>query len=260
MGDVHSRRSPPFPSPTETLPPAVSQSHNMQPLRSPGHRPPHGHQSQKLVDELAGRVDALEKSSLQPSRLSRGDSTEKVIGLTPITEDARSEAERQEDQGRSSHTLKELRKQMEDLLVYQQMQQTQPLPSQSQPISTFSNDTPRKRRLSNTLSNTSTEAPAPTTHTSAGSAGSAGTIKGVQTETPSDRKPAHTPSYPFPHIPHIQNKPTKMGIEPTARGGPFRLKLPSEKSQLPTPTSQTLPEPKASEPRPTFLPSHHNQI
>ncbi|CAI7612819.1 unnamed protein product [Penicillium discolor] len=260
MGDVHSRRSPPFPSPTETLPPAVPQSHHMQPLRSPGHRPPHGHQSQKLVDELADRVDALEKSSLQPSRLSRGDSTEQVIGLTPITEDARSEAERQEDQGRSSHTLKELRKQMEDLLVYQQMQQTQPLPSQSQPVSALSNDTPRKRRLPNTSSSTSTEAPAPIVHTSAGSAGSAGTIKGVQAETPSDRKPAHTPSYPFPHIPHIQNKPTKMAIEPTARGGPFRLKLPSEKSQSPTPTSQTLPEPKASEPRPTFLPAHHNQI
>ncbi|KAJ5489841.1 CheY-like superfamily [Penicillium expansum] len=233
----------------------------MQPPRSPSHRPPHGHQSQKLVDELAGRVDALEKSSLNPSRLSRGDSTEQVVGLTPITEDARSETERQEDQGRSSHTLKELRKQMEDLLVYQQMQQTQPVSSQTHPVSAISNDTPRKRRLSKTLSNTSTEAPASIVHTSAGSVGSAGTIKGVQTETSSDRKPAHTPSYPFPHIPHIQNKPAKMGVEPTPRGGPFRLKLPSEKSQSSTPGSQTLPlESKASDPHPTFLPAHHSQV
>lgn len=256
MEDVHSRRSPPFPSPTETLPPAVPQSH-MQPPRSPGHRPPHGHQSQKLVDQLADRVDALEKSTLKPSRLSRGDSTEQVVGLTPITEDARSEAERQEDQGRSSHTLKELRRQMEDLLVYQQMQQTHPVSSQSQPVSALTNDTQRKRRLSNTLSNTSTETSVANVHTSAGSAGSGGTIKGVQTETPSDRKQAHTPSYPFPHM---QNKLAKMGIEPTARGGPFRLKLPSEKSHSSTPGSQTLPpEPKASEPHPTFLPAHHSQ-
>ncbi|CAG7968088.1 unnamed protein product [Penicillium nalgiovense] len=256
MGDVHSRRSPPFPSPTETHPPAVSQSH-MQPLRSPGYRSPHGHQSQKLVDELADRVDALEKSSHQPSRLSRGDSAEQIVGLTPITEDARSEAERQEDQGRSSHTLKELRRQMEDLLVYQQMQQTQPVSSQNQPVSALSNDTPRKRRLSNTLSNASTEAPVATVNTSAGSAGSTGTIKGAQTEAPSDRKPAHTPSYPFPPM---QNKPAKMGIEPTARGSPFRLKLPSEKPHFSTGPQTLPPESKALEPHPTFLPGHHSQI
>ncbi|KAJ5950757.1 CheY-like superfamily [Penicillium vulpinum] len=230
----------------------------MQPLRSPGPRPPHGHQSQKLVDELAGRVDALEKSSLKPSRLSRGDSTDQLVGLTPITEYPRSEAERQEDQGRSSHTLKELRKQMEDLLVYQQMQQTQPVLSQSPPFSTHSTDPPKKRRLSNPLSNTSTEAPAAIVHTSAGSEGSTGTIKGAQTETLSDRRPERTPSYPFPHmqilhtqISHTQNKSVKMGIEPTARGGPFRLKLPSEKS-LP-------PESNAPEPHPSFLPAHHSQ-
>ncbi|KAJ5188554.1 CheY-like superfamily [Penicillium cf. griseofulvum] len=234
----------------------------MQPLRSPGPRPPHGHQSQKLVDELAGRVDALEKSSIKPSRLSRGDSTEQVVGLTPITEDARSDAERQEDQGRSSHTLKELRKQMEDLLVYQQMQQAQPVSSQSPP-SAFSNDPPRKRHLSNTLSNTSPEPPVATVHPSADSAGSTGTIKGVQTETPSDRRPERTPSYPFPHMqsPHIQNKPVKMGIEPTARGGAFRLKLPSGKSQPSSPGPQTLPpELKAMEQHMTFLPAHYSQV
>ncbi|KAJ5158506.1 CheY-like superfamily [Penicillium coprophilum] len=232
----------------------------MQPLRSPGPRPPHGHQSQKLVDELAGRVDALEKSSLKPSRLSRGDSADQ-LGLTPVTEDPRSDAERQEDQVRSSHTLKELRRQMEDLLVYQQMQQTQPISSQD-PSSNLSNDPPRKRRLSNALSNTLTESPIAIVQPSADSGGSTGTIKGFQTETPSDRKPERTPSYPFPHMqsPHIQKKSVKMAIEPTARG-PFRLMLPSEKSQSSIPGPQALPtEPNAVESRPTFLPAHHSQI
>ena len=146
MGDVHSRRSPPFPSPTETLSSTVSQPH-MQPLRSPGYRPSHGHQSQKLADELADRVDALEKASVQVPRLSRGDSTEHNVGLTPITEDPRSERERQEEQGRSSHTLKELRRQMEELLVYQQMQQTQPPVSQTQPVSALLNGSPKKEKI-----------------------------------------------------------------------------------------------------------------
>ncbi|KAJ5793593.1 hypothetical protein N7457_000192 [Penicillium paradoxum] len=257
MEDVHSRRSPPFPSPTETHPPVgLSHTHHMQPLRSPGHRPPHGHQSQKLVDELADRVEALEKSSLQTTRLSRGDSTEQTVGLTPITEDPRSDAAQKEDQGRSSHTLKELRRQMEDLLVYQQMQQTQPsVLSQSQSVPAVSNDAPRKRRLSTTLSNSSTEVPATVVLSSADSASSVGTIKGVETDTPLDRKPQQTPSYPFPRM---QNKSAKMGIEPTGRGGQFRLKLPSEKTHFTAPGSQVLPsDSKYLESHPIFMPSHH---
>jgi signal transduction histidine kinase len=260
MEDVHSRRSPPFPSPTETLPPVVlPQSHHMQPLRSPGYRTTHGHQSQKLVDELADRVEALERSSLQSPRLSRGDSTDQVIGLTPITEDPRSDAERQDEQVRSSHTLKELRRQMEDLLVYQQMQQTQPqVSSQTQPVPALSDETPRKRRLSTTLSNSSSTGIPAVVHPSADSAGSTGTIKAAEVEKSPDRRPQQTPSYPFPRM---QNKAAKMGIEPTGRGGQFRLKFPSEQSQLPTPASQALPsETKAPEPHPTFLPPRHDQI
>ncbi|KAJ5135156.1 uncharacterized protein N7515_004434 [Penicillium bovifimosum] len=260
MEDVHSRRSPPFPSPTETLPPVVLPQSHTQPLRSPGYRTTHGHQSQKLVDELADRVEALERSSLQSPHLSRGDSTEQVIGLTPITEDPRSDAEGHDEQVRSSHTLKELRRQMEDLLVYQQMQQTQPqVSSQTQPASALSDETPRKRRLSTTLSNnSSTGVPVTVVQPSADSTGSTGTIKPTEVETSPDRRPQQTPSYPFPRM---QHKAAKMGIEPTGRGGQFRLKFPTEQSQLPTPASQAFPsETKAPEPRPTFLPPRHEQI
>ncbi|KAJ5577205.1 hypothetical protein N7535_004131 [Penicillium sp. DV-2018c] len=260
MEDVHGRRSPPFPSPKETLSPVLPQSQSTQPLRSPGYRTTHGHQSQKLVDELADRVEALERSSLQSPRLSRGDSTERVIGLTPITEDPRPHDEQQAEQVRSSHTLKELRKQMEDLLVYQQMQQTKPqASSQAQPVSALSDETPEKRRLSTTLSSTSsTREPVTIVEPSANSASSTGTIKPTEVEKSPHRQPQPTPSYPFPRM---HNNAAKMGIGPTGRGGNFKLKFPTEQSQLPTPVSQAFPsDTKASEPRPTFLPPHHEQI
>ena len=252
MGDVHSRRSPPFPSPTETISPVgVPQSH-LQPLRSPGYRPPHAHQSQKLVDQLADRVDALEKSTLQTPRLSRGDSADQVIGLTPINEDPRSEPERQEDQRRSNHTLKELRRQMEELLVYQQMQQTQPPnSSQTQPVSALSNDTPRKRRLSTS----STEVPITIVHPSTGSTESTGTVTGVEPAS-HDCDPQQTPSYPFPRM---QNQAAKMGLEPTGRGGQFRLKLPSENFPSSIPENQDVPEePKVLQKQLDFLPAQHS--
>jgi signal transduction histidine kinase len=250
MGDVHSRRSPPFPSPTETISPVgVPQSH-LQPLRSPGYRPPHAHQAQKLVDQLANRVDALEKSTLHTPRLSRGDSTDQMVGLTPITEDPRSEPERQEDQRRSNHTLKELRRQMEELLVYQQMQQTQPPnTSQSQPVSALSNDTPRKRRLSTS----STEVPITVVLPSTCSTESTATVTGAEPE-PHERDSQQTPSYPFPRM---QNQAAKMGLEPTARAG-FRLKLPSENIPSSIPEDQDLPEePKGLQKQPSFLPAQH---
>ncbi|OQD85864.1 hypothetical protein PENANT_c009G00068 [Penicillium antarcticum] len=227
----------------------------MQPLRSPGYRPSHSHQSQKLADELADRVDALEKGSVQVPRLSRGDSSEHNIGLTPITEDPRSERERQEEQGRSSHTLKELRRQMEELLVYQQMQQTQPpVSSQTQPGPTLSNDTPRKRRLSNT----SVEVPVTIVHPSTGSTDSAGTIKGVDTEMPSPEHPQPTPSYPFPRM---QQRAAKMGLEPAGRVGQFKLKLPSEKSPSTAEfQSKNDPSTNQADPRPDFLPDQHKSV
>ncbi|KAJ5338551.1 hypothetical protein N7452_005279 [Penicillium brevicompactum] len=219
MRDAYSRGSPPIPSPTEILTsPGVPQSHP-QPFRSPGHRP-HVHQSQKLVDQLADRVDALEKSTLNAPRLSRGDSNDQVSGLTPMPEDTRSQAEREEEQGRSNHTLKELRRQMEELLVYQQMQQTQPSnPPQPQTAPTLSNDTTRKRRLSASP----TDVPITIMPPSTGSTESTGTVTG--NEPPSGiRDPHQTPSYPFPRM---QNQAPKRGLEQTGRGQ-FKLKLPSE--------------------------------
>jgi signal transduction histidine kinase len=143
---------------------------------------------------------------------------------------------------------------MEELLVYQQMQQTQPPVSQTQPVSALSNDTPRKRRLSNT----SVEVPVTIVRPSTSSTDSAGTIKGVDTEMPSPDHPQPTPSYPFPRM---QHRAAKMGLEPAGRVGQFKLKLPSEKSP-PTAESHATDNPptKEADTAPVFLPDQHKSV
>ncbi|KAJ5093068.1 hypothetical protein N7456_008929 [Penicillium angulare] len=217
MGDVHSRRSPPFPSPTETVSPvAIPQPPHIQPPRSPNYSPLDADHTGKSKDALLG-VDGSIKTQARKPRFSRGDSAEQASGLTPITEDTRSATERQEDQGRSSQTLKELRRQMEELLVYQQMQQQQ---APSSHVSGNLNETPRKRRLSAT---TTADLPTATSQLSSGSLGSGGTIKAIENASPNPPT-GQTPSYPFPRI---QNS-AHANLEPTGQQGQFRLKLPGK--------------------------------
>jgi signal transduction histidine kinase len=258
MGDVHNRRSPPFPSPTETVSPvAIPQPPHLQPTQSlPSYQiADHHHNAGSVsMDGIVDSVDGSLKAPRMP-RFSRGDSAEQPNGLTPITEDARPEHERQEDQGRSSQTLKELRRQMEELLVYQQMQQHQNQSSASnQTAPGHSNETPKKRRLS-------TEIPPSNVQPSSGSIGSGGTIKADDHHgtTAMDHAVFQTPSYPFPRVQHQTTHPE---VEQTGRQGQFRLKLPSERLRSSTPGSQTSedqqPAPKTYSIQPTFLPSQSN--
>lgn len=265
MGDVHSRRSPPFPSPSETVPPvAVPQPHHLQPSRSPSsyRSSDPDHASRIFLDGLTEKVDgaATLKAKTGNPRFSRGDSAEKVAGLTPITEDTRSGSERKEDQGRSSQTLKELRRQMEELLVYQQMQQQQNQVSSAAQIESAPqmNETPRKRRLSATTA--SGDIPSTVVQPSSGSVGSTGTIKAGETPASPVRTMDQTPSYPFPRV----QSQTQPAFEQTGRQGQFRLKLPSEKVRSGSPASQQNEEqhvpPKSPGPAPVFLPPQHKDL
>lgn len=263
MGDVHSRRSPPFPSPTETVPPvAVQQPHHLRPSRSPSsYRSPDPENAGRIFfDGLTEKVDVTAKMKAGKPRFSRGDSVEQVAGLTPITEDTRTGSERKEDQGRSSQTLKELRRQMEELLVYQQMQQQQSQGSSSaqSEIAPQMNETPRKRRLSSTTS--SGDIPLTVVQPSSGSVGSTGTIKADDTAASPDRMMDQTPSYPFPRV---QSQP-RPAFEQAGRQGQFRLKLPSEKTRSASPASQQSEEQhvpaKSPGPAPVFLPPDHKEL
>ncbi|KAJ5540128.1 hypothetical protein N7513_008460 [Penicillium frequentans] len=245
MGDVHNRRSPPFPSPTETVSP-VALSH--PPLLQAPRSPLDHDQAGRSQDGLLLGLDGLAKSTTRkPPRFSRGDSAEQVSSLTPITEDTRSTGERQEDQGRSSQTLKELRRQMEELLVYQQMQQQQ---APTQVPSGQLNESP-KRRCPPTSS--VTDLPNAIAHPSSGSLGSGGTIKAPSP----NQSTVQTPCYPFPRV----QDSMKPSSEQAGREGQFRLKLPSEKlrssgsqspEERPTPVQRSIP--------PNFLPSQTTAI
>lgn len=264
MGDVHSRRTPPFPSPTETVSPAaIPPPHHMQAPRSPSSYR-HAYEPEYVagisLDGLARGVDASLKDPARMPHFSRGDSAEQVVGLTPTTEDTKTAGDRPEDQGRSSHTLKELRRQMEELLVYQQMQQSQTQhSSEAQTGSThpLPNETPRKRRLSTA---STAEIPANMVQPSSGSIGSGGTVKGIDDSLPTDHTTTQTPSYPFPRA-QSQANPTKATIEKTGRQGQFRLKFPPDRLRS-SPATQTPDEKpglsKLPDQRPNFYPSLHN--
>lgn len=143
---------------------------------------------------------------------------------------------------------------MEELLVYQQMQQTQTQRSSTTQLPDLLNETPRKRRLSNT----SAEIPPTIVPPSSDSVGSAGTIKAVDVR-PTVRPVDQTPSYPFPRI-HNQSS---AEAESTARQGQFQLKLPSEKLKSPSPTAHSAKEDspsKISASAPVFLPPDHKDL
>ncbi|KAJ5132831.1 hypothetical protein N7448_006989 [Penicillium atrosanguineum] len=254
MGDLRNRRSPPSPSPTETVSSiAGPQPHHLQPSRSPPiYRVPHDKHAESLsVEGMAGGVDASNKSSARRARFSREDSTEHSAGLTPVIEDARSESERQEEQGRSSQTLKELRRQMEELLVCNKPKISVPH-QRGHPILQLKLLEKGVYRIRQQKSPPTIIPP------SSDSVGSAGTIKGIDVRS-TVRPVDQTPSYPFPRV-HNQSP---AEIDSTSRQGQFRLKLPSEKARSPSPTAHSAKEdPSAKTPAsaPVFLPTDHKDI
>lgn len=261
MGDVHSERSPPFPSPTETVSAVVvPHSPHLQPTQSLSkyHIADHDHTSKLSVEGVVDNGEDSLKVPVAMPHFSRGDSADSIFGLIPITEDTRPENERQEDQGRSSQTLKELRRQMEELLVYQQMQQHQHQSLISNEIASgHSNETPKKRPLSIATTETS-----PTiVHPSSGSIGSGGTITADDNygASSTDHAINQTPSYPFPRV---QNQTSHPEFEHPGRQGLFRLKLPSERLRSSTPGSQTSEDqqaaPKIHSVQSAFLPPQSN--
>ncbi|KAJ6166596.1 hypothetical protein N7470_002043 [Penicillium chermesinum] len=207
---AQEQRSPPFPSPTDTVSPAAVPPPHLHSPRSPSHRftPDLEHVGGISLDTIKHGLDMPGTSPARLPRFSRGDSAEQ-LGLTPVPEDPRPASERQEELGRSSQTLKELRRQMEELLVYQQMQQ------QAQQQQQQASQPPHYKGRNSRNSHT----PFIRLHWILWDHQSC-----RFSESP---PPEQTPSYPFPRT---QTQP-KPSIEQIGRQGQFRLKLPSERSR-----------------------------
>ncbi|KAL4931191.1 putative sensor histidine kinase/response regulator [Aspergillus undulatus] len=256
MGEVHSMRTSPLPSPVEASSPvAAPQSHHCffsQAFSSFSHDEDNAYTVGGIFDS---RDDFWKANSLrycappeQIANLHRIPASAKKENL-----DARSGL--QEDLGRNQPTLKDIRRQMEDLLAYQQMRslenQASSTPQETASslgsVSSVSQESTKKRRISNVLS----PQVIPSVTGAPDSAGSSGTIRGTDSQTTPDALPDRTPSYPFPEMPSQTTKQKFFQLN----NGSFKLTLPAEKLKSPVAPSQI---PVETQPAPGILPASSN--
>ncbi|PYH51200.1 putative sensor histidine kinase/response regulator [Aspergillus niger CBS 101883] len=232
MGEVRSMRTPPLPSPAEA-PSPVAASH---PLRrtssqSTGFLPVHSTgfaiDGDAITENNTWNANAYSSIPIEQT-------TDACHTSTPAKKDSSEAGKYPEDQGRSLQTLKELRRQMEELLVYQQMQQSQNQtssanreapPSQPDPVTSNSPGSTRKRPLNVSFPKVASSTGAMPSASFSDSTGSGGTIRAMDS-TP-DNLTGQTPSYPFPRM---QTQPsTRPTQSSTLNHSPFKLTLPAEK-------------------------------
>ena len=266
MGDVPNMRSPSLSTPTEASSPvAVSRSPNRPPSRSTSSAlAPNNHVGITQDDNI---------SAEDPLRIADPNSspalhhpTENVSCVPASTgkEDLDLPKGGHEHHGSNLQTLRELRKQMKDLLVYQQLQQS------NQRSTVSGREQPSLCTDPN--HNHSTEAPpsgvpgpqvatqAPGQSGSAShsdSTGSGGTVRPRDPNRTPEGQADQTPSYPFPKM-----QPQLASMSPH---GHFKLTLPPEKLKLQMDPSQLpgdrqLPLMKTPTSNSFFLPPEHKPV
>ncbi|KAL4810040.1 hypothetical protein BDV18DRAFT_150434 [Aspergillus unguis] len=266
MGEVHSLRTPPLPSPAEAPSSgAAPQSHHQffpQTLSSFAH--------EEGGAFTVGGIFESKDNSWKANSAHLSAPPEQTANYFRIPASARKEnfdarKGHQEDLGRSQPTLKDLRRQMEDLLAYQQMRNSenqvsvpQEAASSHGSIPSLLHESTKKRRISNVLS----PQVVPPLTGAPESTGSSGTIRGTDSQTTPEALPERTPSYPFPEMPP---QTTKQKLFSQLNNGSFKLTLPAEKSKGPVATSHIPPEGQAAPWIPpvsnsTFVPPDHKPV
>ncbi|KAL2854935.1 hypothetical protein BJY01DRAFT_257328 [Aspergillus pseudoustus] len=246
MGEVHSMRTPPLPSPAEAPSPVVA---------------PHFVQSEEGAYPVGGISDSkynFRKANTPPYSVTPEQTAHQYRIPTSAENknlDARNGPE--EDLGRNQPTLKDLRRQMEELLAYQQMRNSQN-PGSSDSHETASpqgsatsipQESTKKRRISNVLS---PQVASPLTG-APDSAGSSDTIRGTESSTTPEPLPLKTPSYPFPEM---RPQTTKQKIVSQLNNGSFKLTLPAEKLKGHVASSHTPAE--GQQPVPAVFPASNS--
>ncbi|PYI10271.1 sensor histidine kinase/response regulator [Aspergillus sclerotiicarbonarius CBS 121057] len=236
MGEVRSMRTPPLPSPAEAPSPvAAPHSHRRDSSQSTGFLPVHNAGFSIDGDAITENNTWNANSHSSPIPLEQTSNACHIT--TPAKKDNPEAGKYPEDQGRSLQTLKELRRQMEELLVYQQMQQSQNQSSsasreapssQTDPVSSNSPGSTRKRPLNVSFQKVTSSTGAMPSASFSDSTGSGGTIRAMDS-TP-ENLTGQTPSYPFPRM---QTQPTsKPSQNSTLSRSAFKLTLPSEKLKI----------------------------
>ncbi|EAW09821.1 putative sensor histidine kinase/response regulator [Aspergillus clavatus NRRL 1] len=234
MGEVQGMSTSPLPSPAEVpspIPPTAANPYNRASSRPASNLARASDERYPLEKKIA-TSDHARKTHSHISQVSHGSSANarqmpsSTLGANVHPDEGCLE------EGRSSQTLKELRRQMEELLVYQQMQQAQDHnPSNHRETNTGSSvlhDSARKRRISNLSPPKFALSATGTLHSD--STGSAGTVKALDLEDDISKAIDQTPSYPFPKM-NLQQiaKPIQ---DATSHSGQFKLTLPSEKLKI----------------------------
>ncbi|KAL3456347.1 hypothetical protein BJX64DRAFT_45945 [Aspergillus heterothallicus] len=228
MGEVPSMRTPPLPSPAEVPSPVVaSQSQHRFSSQSFSSFP----QSEEGAYPVGGISDSQynirKANSLHYSVPPEQTAHQYRIPSSAEKENLDARNGPEEDLGRNQPTLKDLRRQMEDLLAYQQMRSSgssvpHETASPQGPATTIPQESTKKRRISNVLS---PQIATPLTG-APDSAGSSGTIRGTESQTTPEQLPLKTPSYPFPEMPP---QTTKQKFVSQLNNGSFKLTLPADK-------------------------------
>ncbi|KAL4775333.1 hypothetical protein BDW60DRAFT_140816 [Aspergillus nidulans var. acristatus] len=266
MGDVHSMRTPPLPSPAQAPSPvAAPQSHHRffsQTLSSFAH----DESAYSTGGFYGSEDDSWKANAPHYSAPSEQAANHRRIPASTRKENLDARNRSDEDLVRSQPTLKELRRQMEDLLAYQQMRNSEKqgasVPQETAPsqgsVPSVSQESTKKRRISNVLS----PQVVPSLTGAPDSAGSSGTIRGTDSQTTPEACPDRTPSYPFPEMPP---QTTKQKFFSQLNNGSFKLTLPADKlkgavasPQIPV-EGQTVPGiPSVS--NSAFVPQDHKPV
>ncbi|KAI9374282.1 hypothetical protein BJX61DRAFT_317753 [Aspergillus egyptiacus] len=242
MGEVHSMRTPPLPSPAEAPSPVVA-AHSYHRFSSQSISSfVHSEDGASAVGGISDSIDNVWKANSHPHYiLPEQTADQHHIPTSPEKENLDARKEPQEDLGRNQPTLKDLRRQMEELLAYQQMRSSQnqgsivpqETASSQGPVPSAPKEQTKKRRISNVLSPSAV----PFLTGAPDSAGSSGTIRGTDSQTTPEALPERTPSYPFPEMPP---QTTKQKIFSQLNNGSFKLTLPADKLKGHAASSQAL--------------------
>ncbi|RLL93292.1 hypothetical protein CFD26_101621 [Aspergillus turcosus] len=266
MGEIQSMRASPLASPAEAPSPITAPhpdpSYSVSSLA-------HGDDGYSVEGITATDGFAHKSHTRSPPRSHEETAKAKSILSSAIQAHVNQEKSAQED-GRSSQTLKELRRQMEELLVYQQLQQSQSSNltdhRESTSMTSMPHESSKKRRISNLsppkFPLSSTGAVPSTSHSD--STGSGGTVKGFDLEDDAASPIGQTPSYPFPKM--YMQETTKQPQDHTTHTGHFKLTLPAEKLKVHMTPSQPKDERRSATVKAAvasqsaFLPSDHKPV
>lgn len=266
MGDVHNMRTSSLQSPAEAPSPVAAPRSDRRPSSqsTPSAPLPNNRDGQTQGGNLM-LEDSLSTAETLASSVPQDQTTTDPTRLLPSAGKTDPDSTN-EGHGNNGQTIQQLRKQMEELLVYQQMQQPNKNPTligREPPSRTESlpHDSTQIRRNSNPPV-PQIAPPGPGALYSASHSDSTGSGDTLRPRDSSENQHEQTPSYPFPKM---QSHPTAQNTQASDPPDHFKLTLPAEKLKLQLDPSgasaeHQMPLTKTPASNSAFLPSQQKPV